>query len=168
MVRFVAVVAFPTRSTVTPFSLSQARPPWPTQTRALPPASLARLLDDQTWKEARRPSRLLLSLLCRPADRWRSNVDPSRTGHAGVIVFSESTPVSTPAATFAPSWHWDCRGGGGGSKCQLLPSASTPVSSCAVPPLRLRGDVRLCVWVGRHHYWAAGPLGLGFPLSLYM
>jgi hypothetical protein len=28
---------------------------------------------------------------------------------------------------------------------QLLPSSSTPVSSCVVPPLRLRGDVRLCV-----------------------
>jgi hypothetical protein len=28
---------------------------------------------------------------------------------------------------------------------RLLPSVSTPVSSCEVPPLRLRGDVRLCV-----------------------
>jgi hypothetical protein len=34
------------------------------------------------------------------------------------------------------------------STCRLLHSASTPVPSCAVPPLRLRGDVRLCVRVG--------------------
>jgi hypothetical protein len=30
---------------------------------------------------------------------------------------------------------------------RLLPSASTPVSSCVVPPLRLWGDVRMCVSV---------------------
>jgi hypothetical protein len=29
---------------------------------------------------------------------------------------------------------------------RLLPSSSTPVSSCVVPVLRLRGNVRLCVW----------------------
>jgi hypothetical protein len=34
-------------------------------------------------------------------------------------------------------------------------------------PLRLRG-VRLCVCVGRHHCWAASPLGLGFHVSLYI
>jgi hypothetical protein len=34
-------------------------------------------------------------------------------------------------------------------------------------PLRLRGDVRLCV--GRHHCWDVGPLGLGScPMSLYI
>jgi hypothetical protein len=28
----------------------------------------------------------------------------------------------------------------------------------------------MCVWVcvGRHYCWAAGPLGLGFPVSLYI
>jgi hypothetical protein len=39
----------------------------------------------------------------------------------------------------------------GVSTRRLLPSASTPVSSCAVPLLRLCGDVRvcvLCVWGG--------------------
>ena len=62
--------------------------------------------------------------------------------HLGAIVFLEHTPISTPAATFAPSRRCDC---GGISTRRLLPSASTPVSSCVVPPLRLRGDVRLCV-----------------------
>jgi hypothetical protein len=42
----------------------------------------------------------------------------------------------TLAATFAPSRRCDC---GGISTRRLLPSASTPVSSCVVPPLRLRG-----------------------------
>jgi hypothetical protein len=58
----------------------------------------------------------------------------------------------------------------GVSTCRLLPSASTPVSSCAVPSLRLCGDVRvcvLCVW-GGHHCWAAGPLGLGFRVYIYV
>jgi hypothetical protein len=62
--------------------------------------------------------------------------------HLGAIVFLEHTPVSTPAATFAPSRRCDCVGI---STRRLIPSASTPVSSCVVPPLRLRGDVRLCV-----------------------
>jgi hypothetical protein len=68
----------------------------------------------------------------------------------------EHTPVSTPAATFAPSRCCDC---GGISTRRLLPSASTPISSCVVPLLRLQGDVRLCVsvCVGRHHSWAASP-----------
>jgi hypothetical protein len=56
--------------------------------------------------------------------------------HLGAIVFLEHTTVSTPAATFAPSRRCDC---GGISTRRLLPSASTPVSSCVVPPLRLRG-----------------------------
>jgi hypothetical protein len=54
----------------------------------------------------------------------------------------EHTPVSTPVATFAPSRRCDC---GGISTRRLLPSASLLVSSCVVPPLRLRRDVRLCV-----------------------
>jgi hypothetical protein len=65
--------------------------------------------------------------------------------HLGAIVFLEHTLVSTPAATFAPSRRCDCRGI---STRRLLPSAYTPVSSYVVPPLRLRGDVRLCVWGG--------------------
>jgi hypothetical protein len=87
--------------------------------------------------------------------------------HLGAIVFLAHTPVSTPAVTFAPSRRCDC---GGISTRRLLPSASTPVSSCVVPPLRLRVDVRQCVCecVGRHHCWAAGPLGLGFHVSLYI
>jgi hypothetical protein len=32
------------------------------------------------------------------------------TRYLGAIAFSESTPVSTPAATFAPSWRCDCEG----------------------------------------------------------
>lgn len=64
--------------------------------------------------------------------------------HLWAIVFLEHTTVSAPAATFAPSRRCDC---GGISTRRLLPSASTPVSSCVVPPLRLRGDVRLCVCV---------------------
>jgi hypothetical protein len=39
---------------------------------------------------------------------------------------------------------------------RLLPSASTLVSSCVVPPLQLRGDVRLCVC---ECVWAAPLLG---------
>jgi hypothetical protein len=64
--------------------------------------------------------------------------------HLGAIIFLEHTPISTPAATFAPSRRCDC---GVISTRRLLRSASTPVSSCVVPPLRLRGDVRLCVSV---------------------
>jgi hypothetical protein len=83
--------------------------------------------------------------------------------HPGAIVFLECTPVSTLAATFAPSRRCDC---GRISTRRLLPSASTPVSSCVVPPLRLRGMLdsvySLCVCGVRHHCWAAGPLGLGF------
>jgi hypothetical protein len=56
--------------------------------------------------------------------------------HLGAIVFLEHTTISTPAATFAPSRCCDC---GGISTRRLLPSASTPVTSCVVPPLRLRG-----------------------------
>jgi hypothetical protein len=74
--------------------------------------------------------------------------------HLGAIVFLEHTPVSTPAATFTPSRRCDC---GGISTRRLLPSASTPVSSCVVPPLRLRGDVRLCV---RECVWAGTTVGL--------
>jgi hypothetical protein len=73
--------------------------------------------------------------------------------HPGAIVFSESTPVSTPAATFAPSRRCDCRGI---STRRLLPSASNPISS----PVATVGDVILCV--GRHHCWVADPLGLRF------
>jgi hypothetical protein len=75
--------------------------------------------------------------------------------HLGAIVFLEHTPISTPTATFAPSRRYDC---GGISTHRLLPLASTPVSSCVVSPLRLRGDIRLCECVGRHHYWAVGPV----------
>jgi hypothetical protein len=64
--------------------------------------------------------------------------------HIGAIVFLEHTTVSAPAATFASSRRCDC---GGISTRRLLPLASTPVSSCVVPPLRLRGDVRQCVRV---------------------
>jgi hypothetical protein len=64
--------------------------------------------------------------------------------HLGAIVFLEHTLVSTPVTTFASSRRYDC---GGISTRRLLPSASTPVSSCVVPPLRLRGNVRLCVCV---------------------
>jgi hypothetical protein len=74
--------------------------------------------------------------------------------HLGAIVFLEHTPVSTPAATFAPSRRCDC---GGISTRRLLRSASTPVSSCVVPPLRLRGDVRLCVC---ECVWAGTTVGL--------
>jgi hypothetical protein len=84
----------------------------------------------------------------------------------GAIVFLEHTPVSAPAAPFAPSRRCDC---GGISARRLLPSASTSVSSCLVPPLRLRGMLDcVCECVGRHHCWAAGPLGLGLGLSLYI
>jgi hypothetical protein len=68
--------------------------------------------------------------------------------HLGAIVFLEHTPVSTPAATFAPLRRCDCWGI---STRRLLPSASTPVSSCVVPPLRLRGMLDCvceCVWAG--------------------
>jgi hypothetical protein len=81
----VAVVAFPTGSAVTPSTLSRVRPPLPAQTRVLSSASLAGLLNDRTRKEVRRSTGLLLSLLRRPVDRWRSNVDPSRrTGYCCV------------------------------------------------------------------------------------
>jgi hypothetical protein len=68
--------------------------------------------------------------------------------HLGVIVFLEHTLVSTPASTFVPSRRCDCWGI---STRRLLPSASTPVSSCVVPPLRLRGILDCvceCVWSG--------------------
>jgi hypothetical protein len=65
--------------------------------------------------------------------------------HLGAIVFLEHTPISTPAATFAPSRRCDCEGI---STRRLLPSVSTPVSSCVVPPLRLRGMLdSVCVSV---------------------
>jgi hypothetical protein len=52
--------------------------------------------------------------------------------HLGAIVFLEHTSVSTPAATLAPSRRCDCERI---STRRLLPSASSPVSSCVVPPL---------------------------------
>jgi hypothetical protein len=64
------------------------------------------------------------------------------TRHLGAIAFLESTPVSSPAATFAPSRRCEC---GGISTRRLLPSASTPVSSCVVPLLGLR-EVLNCVY----------------------
>jgi hypothetical protein len=81
--------------------------------------------------------------------------------HPGAIILMECTPVSTLAATLVPSRRCDC---GGVSTHRLLPSASTPTSSCAVPPLRLRVvlDTVCVVYVGRHHCWATDPLGLGF------
>jgi hypothetical protein len=72
--------------------------------------------------------------------------------HLRAIVSLEHTPVSTPAATFAPLRRCDYKGI---STRWLLPSASTLVSSCVVPPLRLRGDVRLCVCA-----WAGTTVGL--------
>jgi hypothetical protein len=124
MARSAAVMAFRAGSAVTPSTLPRVRPPQPAQTCALPSASLAGLLDVRTMEAVG------ALLLCCPADRSRSNVDPSRgTGyccmspdhgyldfglrlprHPGAIVFSESTPVSTPTATFAPSRRCDCRG----------------------------------------------------------
>jgi hypothetical protein len=74
--------------------------------------------------------------------------------HLGAIVFLEHTPVSTLVTTFAPSRRYDCEGI---STRRLLPSVSTPVSSCVVPPLRLRGDVRLCVC---ECVWAGTTVGL--------
>jgi hypothetical protein len=66
--------------------------------------------------------------------------------HLGAIVFLEHTPVSTPVTTFAPSRRYDC---GRISTRRLLPSASTPISSCVVPPLRLRGMLDcVCEWAG--------------------
>jgi hypothetical protein len=38
---------------------------------------------------------------------------------------------------------------------------------CGAPVATAVG-VRLCVCVGRHHYWAAGPLGLGLSLYIYV
>jgi hypothetical protein len=141
------------------------------QTRALLSASLAGLLDARTIKEAGRsacrcpfvvsacrcpfvvsPCRsLMLERLPLPKIRLLLRVSRPRPPrlrlprHLEAIVFLEHTPVSTPAATFAPSRRCDC---GGISTRRLLPSASTSVSSCVVSPLRLRGDVRLCVWAG--------------------
>jgi hypothetical protein len=144
-----------------PFFLSWAWTPGPAQTRALLSASLAGLLDAWTIEEAGRsacqcpfvvsPCRSL-TLKRRPLPKIRlllcvSRSQPPRLRlprHLGAIVFLEHTPVSTSVASFAPSRRCDC---GVISTRQLLPSASTPVSSCVVPPLRLRGDVRLCVCV---------------------
>jgi hypothetical protein len=100
-----------------------------------------------------------LTLECTPLPKNRLLLRVSRprpprlrlTWHPWAIVFLESTSVSTPAATFAPSRRYDCGGIStrrllpSASTRQFLPSASTPVLSCVVPPLRLRGDVRLYV-----------------------
>jgi hypothetical protein len=141
------------------------------QTRALSSASLAGLLDAWTIEEAGRsacwcpfvvsPCRSL-TLERRPLPKIRLLLRVFRPRpprlrlprHLVAIVFLEHTTVSTPAATFAPSRRCDC---GGISTCRLLPSASTPVSSCVVPPLRLRGDVRLCVC---ECVWADTTVGL--------
>jgi hypothetical protein len=109
-------------------------------------------------------------LLCRPTDRWRSNVDPSPLKnrlflrvsrprppqlrlprHPGAIVFLESTLVSTPAATFTPTWRVTAG--------DINPSSPTfgfysNLIVCGAPV------VTMCV--GRRHCWAAVPLGLGF------
>jgi hypothetical protein len=178
----VAAVAFPAGSAVSPSIMSRARTPWPAQTRGLLSASLAGLLDARTIKEAGRsacwcpfavsPCRSL-TLERRPLPKIRLLLPVSRPRpprlrlpwHLGAIVFLEHTPVSTPAATFAPSRRCDCGG-------DFNPSAPTfgLYSSLIVcgAPVAAVGDVRLCVWVcvNRHHCWAAGPLGLG--LSLYI
>jgi hypothetical protein len=123
-------------------------------------ASLAGLLDARTIEEGKSVCRCpfvvspcrSLTLERRPLPKIRLLLRVSRPRpprlqlprHLGAIVFLEHTPVSTPAATFAPSRRCAC---GGISTRRLLPSASTPVSSCVVPPLRLRGDVKLCVCV---------------------
>jgi hypothetical protein len=51
------------------------------------------------------PKNRLLSRVSRP---WPPRLRLPR--HPGAIIFSESTPVSTSAATFAPSRHYDCGG----------------------------------------------------------
>jgi hypothetical protein len=62
-----------------------------TDARALPSASLARLLDDRTNEEARRSSACWCSLLCRLADRRHWNVGPSK--HKLLLHVSRSRPT---------------------------------------------------------------------------
>jgi hypothetical protein len=145
MVGSVVVVAFLAGSAVTPSILPRARPSWPARTRALQPASLAGLHDDRMRIDARKPTRLLLSFCvalpivdARTSNPQRTTQRTTSTSglrlprHPGDIVYMECTLVSAPAATFARSRHCDC---GGISTRRLLPSASTPVSLCVVPPL---------------------------------
>jgi hypothetical protein len=115
-----------------------------------------------TFERRPLPNNRLLMCVSRP---WPPRLRLPR--HPRAIVFLECTPISSPATAFAPSRRCDC---GGISTRRVLPSASTPVSSYAVPPLRLRGmlDSVCSLCVGRHHCWVAGPLGLGFPLTLYI
>jgi hypothetical protein len=78
--------------------------------------------------------------------------------HPGAIVFSESTPVSTPAAAFAPSRRCDCGGYQPvGSYIRLLLQSHR----VRCPHCDCGGMLDcVCVWVGRHHCWVVGPLGL--------
>jgi hypothetical protein len=121
MVGFVVVVAFPVGSIVTPSTLQRVWPPWPAQTRALPLASLAGLPDDRT-REARRSTLLLLFFCCvaPPIIDARTSTPPpwtrqrttstSATSASRGYLYTECTSVSTLAATFAPSRHYDCGG----------------------------------------------------------
>jgi hypothetical protein len=89
--------------------------------------------------------------------------------HLGDIIYMECTPVSTLAATFTPSRVTTLR-----LRRDFTLSAPTFsfYSSLIVcgAPIATEEGVRQCVfymYVGRHHCWATGPLGLGF-LGLYI
>jgi hypothetical protein len=119
--------------------------PLPAQTRALPPASLAGLPDDRT-REARRFTLMLLFFCCvaPPIVDARMSTPPKNEATVACLPTSASRGYrllgvhtglycSRNIRTLTTLRLW------GISTYRLLPSASTPVSSCAVPPSRLRG-----------------------------
>jgi hypothetical protein len=161
MARSVAIMAFPVGSAVTPSIMLRARPPWPMQSHALPPTSLARLLDDRTIEEARWSpvccyssfvvsSRRSLTLKCRPLPKNRILVCVSQPRtprhqlprHLGAIVFLECTLVSSPLATFTLSQCCDCEGT---STRWLLPWLCSSLIVCGAPVATV-GDARQCVF----------------------
>jgi hypothetical protein len=77
-----------------------------------------------------------------PPSLWPDRVFPA--GSVAAVAFPIGSVI--PLLFCRGRGRYDC---GGISTRRLLPSASTPVSSCVVPPLRLRGMLDcVCEWAG--------------------
>jgi hypothetical protein len=180
------VVAFPTGS-APPMFLWRAQPPCPAQTRALPPASLAGLLDDRTREEARRFSVYCCCPFCvaPPTVDARTSTPPRRTrlllclqaaathhldfGYLGIQGLSSTWSAHRSLLQPQRSHPHDDAIPGGLPIASYLSFYSSLIVCRA--PVAAVGDVRQCVfymYVGRHHCWTADPLELGFPRPLYI